>query len=110
MLKKLISLLKKQGTKKEDGLICFALAETEKELTDLGYKPIEKISEADIRQKYLGVKLAGKVICYAAADNVEKLTQNGYEADEDIRFIIRHGAHLWKKAFGYDKLVKPFGY
>ena len=109
-VKKLISILNEQGTKKEDGLNCFAIAETKKKLTDLGYQPVEEIDESDIRQKYLGVKLTGKVICYAACDDLGKLTCNGYDSGDDIKFMIMHGAHLWKKSYGYDKLVKPFGY
>ena len=108
MLKKLISLLNVQGIKNDDS--CFALAETEKELLALGYEPAQKIYETAFAKKYLGVKLEGRVICYAVDDDKEELLRDGYEADDDIPFIIRYGAHLWKKSYGYDRLVKPFGY
>lgn len=108
MLRKLISILNVQGIKTNDH--SFALAETEKELMDLGYNPVQEVDETAFDKKYLGVKLEGRVICYAAGNDKEELISNGYEADDDIEFIIRHGAHLWKKTYGYDKLVKPFGY
>lgn len=107
MLKKLISLLNVQGIKKDDS--CLALAETEKELLDLGYKLVQEI-DISVIKKYLGVKLVGQVICYASSDDKEKLIRDGYEVDDDIEFIIRYGAHLWKKSYGSDRLVRPFGY
>ena len=108
MLRNLISILNVQGIKNDDS--CFALAETEKELLDLGYEPAQKIYETAFAKKYLGVKLEGRVICYAVGDDKEKLIRDGYEVDDDIEFIIRHGAHLWKKSYGSDRLVRPFGY
>lgn len=107
MLRKLISILNVQGIKADKNR--FALAETEKELTDLGYDSIQEI-DASVIKKYLGVKLVGRVICYASSNDKEELIRDGYDTSDDIQFIIRHGVYLWKKFYGYDKLVKPFGY
>ena len=109
-MKHKISVLNKYGTYTKNGISFFALSETEKALSELGYDIISAFDPEAMTGRYHGAKLSGRVVCYASGDEKAVLQGMGYDVMEDKDFILNHGIHLWMRVYGHKTFAEPYGY